>query len=76
MYLDCVGRTQDPDLSMVFCHDTEVLLHHAKKAVKHADDPTLHQRVANAYVGLGRALDILRRGTEAKAIYKKAEKMG
>ncbi|KAF9346556.1 hypothetical protein BGX34_003804, partial [Mortierella sp. NVP85] len=76
MYLECVGRTQDSELSMVFCHDTEVLLHYAKKAAKHADDQTLHQRVANAYVGLARALGILRRDTEAKAIYKKAEKMG
>jgi hypothetical protein len=76
MYLDCAGRTQDPELSMVFCHDTEVLLLHAKKAVKHANDPTLLQRVAHSYIGLGRALDRHRYGSEAKAIFKKAEKMG
>jgi hypothetical protein len=76
MYLDCAARSQDPDIAMVFCHDTEVLLNNAKKAVKGANDPSLRQRVATSYIGLGRALDQQQCGPEAKAIYKKAEKMG
>jgi len=76
LYLDCAAKTQDPDIAMVLCHDTEVLLLHAKKAAKHTNDQTSRHGVATAYIGLGRALDRQRCGTEAKAIYKKAEKMG
>ena len=76
MYLECAGRTRDSDIAMVFCHDTEVLLLHAKKAAKHTDDQTLRHGVANAYIGLGRVLDEQRHPTEAKAIFKKAEKLG
>ncbi|KAF9344861.1 hypothetical protein BGX34_005265, partial [Mortierella sp. NVP85] len=76
MYLDCAARSQDPDIALVFCHDTEVLLNNAKKAVKNANDQLLRQRVASSYIGLGKALDQQQCGPEAKAIYKKAEKMG
>ena len=76
IYLECAGNTQDPDIAFALCHDTEVSLFQAKRAAKHAEDPTLRHGIATAYIGLGRVLDGQRREAEAKAIYKKAEKLG
>jgi hypothetical protein len=76
IYLEHAGKAQDPEIALVLCHDTEVSLFQAKRAAKHAEDPTLRHGIATAYIGLGRVLDGQRREAEAKAIYKKAEKLG
>ncbi|KAI8357923.1 hypothetical protein B0O80DRAFT_424047 [Mortierella sp. GBAus27b] len=70
------GRAQDRDVALVLCHETEVALSHAKKAAKHVEDKTVCQGIGHTYVGLGRVLESQEHRTEAKAIYKKAEKMG
>ncbi|KAK3823023.1 MAG: WD40-repeat-containing domain protein [Benniella sp.] len=76
IYLECAIKAQDADIALALCHDTEVSLFQAKKAVKHADDPTMRHGVGTAYIGLGRVLDKQGRISEAKTIYKKAEKLG
>ncbi|KAG0210587.1 hypothetical protein BGX31_001864 [Mortierella sp. GBA43] len=76
LFLDSAGRTQDRDVVLALCHETEAALSHAKKAAKHGEDKTMRQGVGNTYIGLGRVLESQEHRTEAQAIYKKAEKMG
>jgi hypothetical protein len=76
IYLEYAGKTKDPDVALVLCHDTEVSLFQAKKAAKHGDDQAVRQSIATGYIGLGRVLEIRGHRSEAQAIYKKAEKLG
>jgi hypothetical protein len=76
IYLEHAGKTQDTDVSLVLCHDTEAALSQAKKGAKLGDDQTMRQGIASGYIGLGRVLEIRGRRSEAQAIYKKAEKLG
>ncbi|KAG0209520.1 hypothetical protein BGX31_002079, partial [Mortierella sp. GBA43] len=75
-YLESATKEQDMDVALVLCHDTEVSLSQAKKALKHTENQTLHDGIATTYVGLGDLLHNRGRPTEAKASYKKAEKLG
>jgi hypothetical protein len=75
-YLEQAGKAQDRDIVLVFCHDTEVSLFQARKASKRVDDQTMRHGVAMGYIRLGRVLAINGHLNEAKAIYKKAEKLG
>jgi len=76
IYLEYAGKTKDPDVALVLCHDTEVSLFQAKKAAKHGDDQAVRQSIATGYIGLGKVLEIRGRRSEARAIFKKAEKLG
>ena len=76
IYLDHAGKAQDVDISLVFCHDTEVSLLQAGKAAKHVHDQTMRYEIATGYIRLGRVLAIRGYRSEAQAIYKKAEKLG
>jgi hypothetical protein len=77
IYLDHVGKTQDNDIVMVLCHDTEDSLHQAGKTAKHSrDNKNMRQDIATGYIKLGRALATRGYLTEAGAFYKKAEKLG
>ncbi|KAF9349851.1 hypothetical protein BGX34_001564, partial [Mortierella sp. NVP85] len=76
IYLDHAGKAQDVDISLVFCHDTEVSLLQAGKAAKHVHDQTMRYEIATRYIRLGRVLAIRGHRSEAQAIYKKAEKLG
>jgi len=76
IYLEHAGKTKDPDIALVFCHDTEVSLSQARRAAKRSDDQAVRQEIATGYIGLGRVLEIRGHGSEAQAIFKKAEKLG
>lgn len=75
VYMENAHSAQDSDIVLVFCHDTEVSLSRARKASKHTEDQTLHDRVATAYIDLGNLLHNRGHPSEAKASYKKAEKL-
>ncbi|KAK3812119.1 MAG: hypothetical protein J3Q66DRAFT_442894, partial [Benniella sp.] len=75
IYLEHAEKAPDPDIALVFCHDTEVSLFQAKRAAKHADDQKVRHEVGTGYIRLGRVLEIRRHHNEAKAIYKRAEKL-
>ncbi|KAG0219606.1 hypothetical protein BGX31_011257, partial [Mortierella sp. GBA43] len=75
-FLEHAAKTQDSDIALVFCHETEVSLSQTKKAARNADDATVQRRIGTAYIGLGRILESRGLEKEAKAIYKKAEKLG
>ncbi|KAK3828430.1 MAG: hypothetical protein J3Q66DRAFT_434963 [Benniella sp.] len=76
VYLENANQVKDAKISLVLCHDTEVSLSQAKRAAKHTDDPTLKERVALAYIGLGNLLHDCGHHVEAQASYKKARKLG
>jgi hypothetical protein len=75
-YLDHAGKTQDVDIALLFCHDTEASLIQAGKAAKHANNNSMDHEIAFGYIRLGRVLAIRGYRKEAQAIYKKAEKLG
>ncbi|KAF9361499.1 hypothetical protein BGX34_007099, partial [Mortierella sp. NVP85] len=74
--LEHAGKAQDPDIALVFCHDTEVSLHQAVKVSQRADNQSRRHGVATVYIRLGRVLEDQGYLSTAKAIYKKAEKLG
>ncbi|KAF9351833.1 hypothetical protein BGX34_000329, partial [Mortierella sp. NVP85] len=76
VYLENANIVDDADVSLVLCHDTEISLSQAKKAIKRAENQLLVSEIATVYIGLGKLLE--RRGleAEAQASYKKAEKLG
>ncbi|KAI8345531.1 hypothetical protein B0O80DRAFT_431582 [Mortierella sp. GBAus27b] len=76
IYLEDATKEQDPDISIVLCHDAEVSLSQAKRVVKNSSSHTILQGIATAYVDLGNILQSRGRPVEAKASYKKAEKLG
>ncbi|KAG0220036.1 hypothetical protein BGX31_011101, partial [Mortierella sp. GBA43] len=75
-YLESATKEQDMDVTLVLCHDAEVSLSQAKKSSKRAENQTLHDGIASTYIDLGDLLHSRGRPTEAKASYKKAEKLG
>jgi hypothetical protein len=76
IYLDNACKTNDPDIAMVLCHDTEVSLTHAKKNVKHTRNQSLTEGIAGAYIDLGKLLESRGHFNGAQANFKKAEKLG
>lgn len=76
IYLENATKTTDQDIALVLCHDTEVSLSQAKKAVKQAEAQTMIQGIATAYIGLGKLLESLNHASEAQASFKRAEKLG
>ncbi|KAI8357936.1 hypothetical protein B0O80DRAFT_485085 [Mortierella sp. GBAus27b] len=75
-FLEHAAKTQDSDIALVLCHETEVSLSQTKKAARHTDDTTAQHGIGTAYIGLGKILEGRGLQKEAKAIYKKAEKLG
>jgi hypothetical protein len=76
MYLENATKTQDPVVTMVLCHDTEVSLNQARKATKTAEDQAKQEGIANAFNKLGNLLESRGHRTEAQAMLKKAKKLG
>jgi hypothetical protein len=76
VYLRSARHESDAEISLVLCHDTEISLSYAKKAIKRTEDQELVQRIATAYIDLGNVLDKQERPAEAKVSYKKASKLG
>jgi hypothetical protein len=75
IYLENARKTQDPNIALVLCHDTEVSLSQVKRA-KHTDDKAMREGIATIYIELGQLLDNQGHGDEAQAFYKKSEKWG
>ncbi|KAF9342637.1 hypothetical protein BGX34_007873, partial [Mortierella sp. NVP85] len=48
----------------------------AKKAIKHAENQSLVERIATSYIGLGKLLERRGHSAGAQASFKKAEKLG
>lgn len=76
VYLGNACNANDPDIALVLCHDADASLSHAGKAVKRARDKIVIDRIASAYIDLGKLLDCHGRSSEAQASYKKASKFG
>src|SRR5690349_12207842 len=74
VYLENARMAQDPSISLVLCHDTEVTLSHMKRTAKHSEDKTMKERIAMVYSGLGDLLSHQHHQEEAKAFYKKSDK--
>ncbi|KAF9346059.1 hypothetical protein BGX34_004211, partial [Mortierella sp. NVP85] len=76
IYLENAFNTNDSDIALALCHDTEVSLHQAKKHVKRDGNQTVAGRIATAYIGLGKLLESLHQVKGAQASFKEAEKLG
>jgi len=76
VYLENANRMTDAKISLVLCHDTEVSLSQARRAAKYADDPSLKEGTATAYIGLGQLLHNRGHHVEAHTSFKKAQKLG
>ncbi|KAF9351069.1 hypothetical protein BGX34_000837, partial [Mortierella sp. NVP85] len=76
VYLENACHADDTNIALVLCHDTEISLYQAKKAVKRAEDQCLIREIATAYIDLGNLLERRGHTNEAKASYKKAGKLG
>jgi len=76
VYLDNAYNENDSDIALVLCHDTEISLSQAKKAVKRTEDQYVIEKVAIAYMDLGDLLKTRGYPDEANVSYKKARKLG
>jgi hypothetical protein len=76
VYLDNAYNESDGDIALVLCHDTEISLSQAKKAVKRAEDQYVIKEIANAYTDLGNFLESRGHPNEANVSHKKAGKLG
>ncbi|KAK3810064.1 MAG: hypothetical protein J3Q66DRAFT_373112 [Benniella sp.] len=76
IYLENALNANDPDISLILCHDTKVSLSQAKETVKGTENSTATDGIAAAYVDLGNLLNKLGHESEAQESYKKAEGLG
>ncbi|KAF9345876.1 hypothetical protein BGX34_004388, partial [Mortierella sp. NVP85] len=76
IYLENAFDTNDPDIALVLCDDTEASLDQVKKSAKQDKDQTLTEGITMAYIGLAKLLESLQHFKEAQASFKKAEKLG
>ncbi|KAK3819960.1 MAG: hypothetical protein J3Q66DRAFT_164906 [Benniella sp.] len=76
IYLENARQTQDPNIALVLCHDTEISLSQVKRAAKHTDDKAMRDGIATIYIKLGDLLDNQGHRDEAQAFYTKSEKWG
>ncbi|KAF9358770.1 hypothetical protein BGX34_008775 [Mortierella sp. NVP85] len=76
VYLETAFNAIDSEIALVFCHDTEVSLSHARKSIKHDKNPTVAKGIATAYIGLGKLLESRGHLGGAQASFEKAEKLG
>ncbi|KAF9361005.1 hypothetical protein BGX34_007376 [Mortierella sp. NVP85] len=76
VYLENASRENDPNITLVLCHDTEVSLSQARKAVRLTEDRTIREEIASIHIELGRLLENRGHMNEAQDFYKKAEKLG
>lgn len=75
-YLENARNAQDPNVALVFCHDTEVSLSILKRSGKQIKDNAMRGRIATVYSELADLLEYQGRQDEASAFYKKSEKWG
>jgi len=57
IYLENARKTQDPNIALVLCHDTEVSLSQVKRVAKHTDDKAMREGMATVYIELGELLE-------------------
>ncbi|KAF9353919.1 hypothetical protein BGX34_011296 [Mortierella sp. NVP85] len=78
MYLENAStcNTDDRDIALVLCHDTEMSLSQAKKSIRRPEDQYVNIQIATAYMDLGNLLESQGHLSEAKAIFKKAGRLG
>ncbi|KAF9350341.1 hypothetical protein BGX34_001272, partial [Mortierella sp. NVP85] len=76
LYLEQAFSTSDPGIALELCRHAEDSLSKAKKTVKNAHNQAAVEGIANAYIGLGKFLESCGHADGAKAIFKKAEKLG
>jgi len=76
VYLTTASITEDPEIALVLCHDTEASLSEAKKAARRTGDQSTIERIASTYFGLGDLLKNWGYHNHAQVSYKKAEKLG
>ncbi|KAF9355422.1 hypothetical protein BGX34_010487 [Mortierella sp. NVP85] len=76
VYLDNARKIEEPVIALVLCHDTEVTLSRATKAVKRTEDQATVRNIGTAYIELGELLEKRGHATEADVSYKKAAKLG
>ncbi|KAK3823221.1 MAG: WD40-repeat-containing domain protein [Benniella sp.] len=76
IYLEAASTTEDPEIALVLCHDTEVSLSEAKKAVRRTGDHSTIERIASTYLGLGDLLKKRGFNSQAQVSYKKPKKLG
>jgi hypothetical protein len=76
LYLMNARNATDSDIALVLCHDTAITLSHAKKVAKSGESPTVTDKIATAYIDLGRMLESHGNINGAQAVYKKAGKLG
>ena len=74
--LENARNVTDAEISMVLCHDTKESLSQAKKASKHAKDPTLNKEIGTTYLGLSQVLHVHDHHVKAQATLKKAQQLG
>ncbi|KAI8346012.1 hypothetical protein B0O80DRAFT_491370 [Mortierella sp. GBAus27b] len=81
IFLEGAKKANDGDVVLILCHHAEAALSQAKGSAKKAttstdpEEQALRERVAEAYVNLGRLMDGREYRVEAEALYKKAQKL-
>ncbi|KAK3809438.1 MAG: hypothetical protein J3Q66DRAFT_405442 [Benniella sp.] len=76
VYFENARNEGDGDIALVLCHDTEISLSQAKKAVKFSKNPDVIEEIGTVYIDLAKLLERHDYHNEAKAFYKKAKKLG
>ncbi|KAF9344557.1 hypothetical protein BGX34_005551, partial [Mortierella sp. NVP85] len=76
LYLEQAFSTSDPGIALELCRNAKDSLSKAKKTVKNGHNQAVVEGIANAYIGLGKFLESCGHADGAKAIFKKAEKLG
>ncbi|KAF9348561.1 hypothetical protein BGX34_002416 [Mortierella sp. NVP85] len=75
-YLNVASNTNDLDIALVLCYDTEVSLHQARISAEPAEDQSMISEIASIYTDLGNLLERHGHGKEAKASYRQAGRLG
>ncbi|KAI8346737.1 hypothetical protein B0O80DRAFT_430693 [Mortierella sp. GBAus27b] len=82
IFLESTSKSSDSDIVLILCHHAEAILSQIKRSTKKSattaadsEDQAQRERVAEAYFNLGRLMDDQEYREEAKAFYKKAQKL-
>jgi hypothetical protein len=76
MFLENAGKSTNPEIILVLCHETEISLSQAKKIAKTTKDGSMDYWIATTYHGLGDLLDKHNHRNQAEAFREKSKKWG
>ena len=76
LFLENAGKSTDPEIILVLCHETEISLSQAKKIAKKTKVGSMDDLIATIYHGLGNLLDKHGHRDEAEAFREKSKKWG